>query len=110
MLKSVGLAVESITAHFSPSRDPEEKIRLGNSLLSPAISQLVLGQLCPAIKNILQDGLKAFKLDLIVGQRRNKPWSVVEALTQPGIYLMIFTIINYYYRILQLYKGGVYYI
>ncbi|KAG9263317.1 iporin [Astyanax mexicanus] len=84
MLKSVGLAVESITAHFSPSRDPEEKIRLGNSLLSPAISQLVLGQLCPAIKNILQDGLKAFKLDLIVGQRRNKPWSVVEALTQPG--------------------------
>ncbi|XP_072514484.1 AP-4 complex accessory subunit RUSC2 isoform X2 [Salminus brasiliensis] len=84
MLKTIGLAVDLITAHFSPGRDPEEKIRLGNSLLCPSISQLVLSQLCPAIRNILQDGLKAFKLDLIVGQRHNKPWSVVEASTQPG--------------------------
>ncbi|KAI4876348.1 hypothetical protein NFI96_017813, partial [Prochilodus magdalenae] len=84
MLKAVSLAVDLITAHFSSGRDSEEKIRLGNSSLCPSISQLVLGQLCPAIRNILQDGLKAFKLDLIVGQRRNKPWSVVEASTRPG--------------------------
>ncbi|XP_017552748.1 iporin [Pygocentrus nattereri] len=84
MLKSVSLAVDFITAHFGSGRDSEEKIRLGKSSLCPSISQLVLSQLCPAIRNILQDGLKAFKLDLIIGQRRNKPWSVVEASTQPG--------------------------
>ncbi|KAK1800899.1 hypothetical protein P4O66_005562 [Electrophorus voltai] len=61
------------------------KIRLGNSLLCPSISKLVLGQLCPAIRNILQDGLKAFKHDLVVGQQHNKPWSVVEASSQPGV-------------------------
>uniref|UniRef100_A0AAR2L3Y3 RUN domain-containing protein n=1 Tax=Pygocentrus nattereri TaxID=42514 RepID=A0AAR2L3Y3_PYGNA len=85
MLKSVSLAVDFITAHFGSGRDSEEKIRLGKSSLCPSISQLVLSQLCPAIRNILQDGLKAFKLDLIIGQRRNKPWSVVEASTQPGL-------------------------
>ncbi|XP_036450330.1 iporin [Colossoma macropomum] len=84
MLKSVSLAVDLITAHFGSGRDSEEKIRLGKSSLCPSISQLVLSQLCPAIRNVLQDGLKAFKLDLIVGQRRNKPWSVVEASIRPG--------------------------
>ncbi|KAF5897675.1 iporin isoform X1, partial [Clarias magur] len=57
--------------------------RLGNSSLCPGISRLVLDQLCPAIRDILQDGLRPFKLDLIVGRRSNKPWSVVEAATQP---------------------------
>ncbi|XP_026862230.2 iporin [Electrophorus electricus] len=84
LLKTVSSAVDLITAHFSSYRDLEEKIRLGNSLLCPSISKLVLGQLCPAIRNILQDGLKAFKHDLVVGQQHNKPWSVVEASSQPG--------------------------
>ncbi|XP_053331969.1 AP-4 complex accessory subunit RUSC2 [Clarias gariepinus] len=84
MLKSLSAAVDLITAHFSSSSDPNEKFRLGNSLLCPRISQLVLDQLCPAIRDVLQDGLRPFKLDLIVGQRSNKPWSVVEAATQPG--------------------------
>ncbi|KAB5543793.1 hypothetical protein PHYPO_G00083710 [Pangasianodon hypophthalmus] len=84
MLKSLSVAVDLITAHFSSCTDPNEKFRLGNSSLCPRISQLVLDQLCPAFRNILQDGLRPFKLDLIVGQRSNKPWSVVEASTQPG--------------------------
>ncbi|KAK2823740.1 hypothetical protein Q7C36_020340 [Tachysurus vachellii] len=84
LLKSLSVAVELITAHFSSCTDPNEKFRLGNSSLCPQISQLVLDQLCPAFWNILQDGLRPFKLDLIVGQRSNKPWSVVEASTQPG--------------------------
>ncbi|XP_066507410.1 AP-4 complex accessory subunit RUSC2 [Hoplias malabaricus] len=84
MLKALRSAVDLITAHFSSTTDPEVRIRLGTSSLCPGVSQMVLGQLCPAIRNILQDGLKAFKLDLIVGQRRNKPWRVVEAATRPG--------------------------
>ncbi|KAL1266843.1 hypothetical protein QQF64_002518 [Cirrhinus molitorella] len=84
MLKAVSLAVDLIMTHFNSRRDPEEKIRLGNSSLCTTISHLVLKQLYPAIQNILQDGLKAFKLDLIVGQRRNKLWNVVEATARPG--------------------------
>ncbi|KAF7700816.1 uncharacterized protein LOC124393884 [Silurus meridionalis] len=84
MLKSLSKAVDLITAHFSSGTDPNEKFRVGNSSLCPKISQLVLDHLCPAFRNILQDGLRPFKLDLIVGQRSNKPWSVVEASTKPG--------------------------
>ncbi|XP_051540077.1 AP-4 complex accessory subunit RUSC2-like isoform X2 [Myxocyprinus asiaticus] len=84
MLKAVSLAVDQITAHFSSRQDPEEKIRLENSSLCTSISQLVHKQLCPAIQNILYNGLKAYKLDLIIGQRRNKLWNVIEATAQPG--------------------------
>ncbi|XP_051973260.1 AP-4 complex accessory subunit RUSC2 [Xyrauchen texanus] len=81
MLKGVSLAVDLITAHFSSRRDPEISL---HSSLCTSISQRVLKQLCPAIQNILQDGLKAYKLDLIIGQRRNKLWNVVEATARPG--------------------------
>ncbi|XP_051764451.1 AP-4 complex accessory subunit RUSC2 isoform X3 [Ctenopharyngodon idella] len=84
MLKAVSLAVDLITAHFNSRQDPGEKIRLGNSSLCTTISHLVLKQLYPAIQNILQDGLKAYKLDLIIGKRRNKLWNIVEATAQPG--------------------------
>uniref|UniRef100_A0A671RD97 RUN domain-containing protein n=1 Tax=Sinocyclocheilus anshuiensis TaxID=1608454 RepID=A0A671RD97_9TELE len=85
MLKAVSLPVDLIMAHFNSRRDPEEKIRLGNSLLCTTMSYLVLKKLCPAIQNILQDGLKAYQLDLIIGQRRNKLWNVVEATARPGL-------------------------
>ncbi|XP_056322114.1 AP-4 complex accessory subunit RUSC2 [Danio aesculapii] len=81
MLKAVSLAVNNITAHLNSRRDPEEKIRLGNSLV---INHLVIKQLYPRIQNILQDGLKAYTLDLIIGQRRNKLWNVIEATARPG--------------------------
>uniref|UniRef100_A0A671TC04 RUN domain-containing protein n=1 Tax=Sinocyclocheilus anshuiensis TaxID=1608454 RepID=A0A671TC04_9TELE len=86
MLKAVSLAVDLIMAHFNSRQDPEEKIRLGNSLLCTTISSLVLKQLYLAIQNILQDGLKAYKLDLIIGQRHNKLWNIVEATARPGLY------------------------
>ncbi|XP_077099111.1 AP-4 complex accessory subunit RUSC2 isoform X3 [Siphateles boraxobius] len=84
MLKAVSLAVDLIIAHFNSRQDPEEKIRLGNSSLCTTISILVLKQLYPAIQNILQDGLKAYKFDLIIGKRFNKLWNIVEATAQPG--------------------------
>ncbi|XP_067289772.1 AP-4 complex accessory subunit RUSC2 isoform X2 [Pseudorasbora parva] len=84
MLKAVSFAVDLIIAHFNSRQEPEEKIRLGNSSLCTTISVLVLEQLYPAIQTILQDGLKAYKLDLIIGKRRNKLWNIVEATAQPG--------------------------
>lgn len=60
------------------------QMRLGNSSWSPTIAGLVLEHLCPTIQNILEDGLRDHKLDLIIGQRRNHSWSVVEVSTRIG--------------------------
>ncbi|XP_077202761.1 LOW QUALITY PROTEIN: AP-4 complex accessory subunit RUSC2 [Paroedura picta] len=84
LVKAINTAVDLIVAHFGTSRDPGVKAKLGNSSVSPNVGHLVLKYLCPAIRGILRDGLKAHVLDVIVGQRRNVPWSVVEASTQLG--------------------------
>ncbi|XP_034752480.1 iporin isoform X2 [Etheostoma cragini] len=84
LLRSVSTAVDLIMAHFGSSRDPDEKMRLGNSSCSPTIAGLALEHLCPAIQNILEDGLRDHKLDFIIGQRRNHSWSVVEVSTRIG--------------------------
>ncbi|XP_069482893.1 AP-4 complex accessory subunit RUSC2 isoform X2 [Ambystoma mexicanum] len=84
LVKAINTAVDLIVAHFGTSRDPGVKAKLGNSSVSPNVGHLILKYLCPAIRNILGDGLKAYVLDMIIGQRRNTPWSVVEASTQLG--------------------------
>ncbi|XP_067888838.1 AP-4 complex accessory subunit RUSC2 isoform X2 [Heterodontus francisci] len=84
LVKAVNTAVDLIVAHFGTSRDPGVKAKLGNSSVSPNVGHLVLKYLCPAMKNVLQDGLKAYVLDMIVGQRKNLPWTVIEASTQLG--------------------------
>ncbi|KAM3874343.1 AP-4 complex accessory subunit RUSC2 [Diretmus argenteus] len=84
LLRSVNMAVDLIMAHFGSSRDPEEKMRLGNSSCSPTITGLVLEHFCPTIQSILEDGLRDHKLDLIIGQHRNHTWSVVEVSTNTG--------------------------
>ncbi|XP_061555371.1 AP-4 complex accessory subunit RUSC2 [Phycodurus eques] len=84
LLRSVSRAVDLIIAHFGNSRDPKEKMRLGNSYLSAMMASLVLDHLCPAIQNILEDGLRDHKLDVVIGQRRNSSWTVVEVSTKPG--------------------------
>uniref|UniRef100_A0A1A8KYQ6 RUN and SH3 domain containing 2 n=1 Tax=Nothobranchius kuhntae TaxID=321403 RepID=A0A1A8KYQ6_NOTKU len=84
LLRSVSNAVDLLMAHFGRSRDPDEKMRLGNSSYSPTVSGLVLEHLCPAIQNILEDGLRDHKLDFIIGQRRNHSWNVVDISTRAG--------------------------
>ncbi|KAG5281131.1 hypothetical protein AALO_G00067760 [Alosa alosa] len=84
LVKAINTAVDLIVAHFGTSRDPGVKAKLGNSSVSPNVGHLILKYLCPAIREILQDGLRSYVLDLIIGQRRNQPWSVVEASTQLG--------------------------
>ncbi|XP_041044544.1 iporin isoform X5 [Carcharodon carcharias] len=84
LVKAVNTAVDLIVAHFGTSRDPGVKAKLGNSSVSPNVGHLVLKYLCPAMKNVLQDGLKAYILDMIIGQRKNLPWTVIEASTQLG--------------------------
>ncbi|CAM4667162.1 AP-4 complex accessory subunit RUSC2 isoform X1 [Lepidochelys kempii] len=84
LVKAINTAVDLIVAHFGSSRDPGVKAKLGNSSVSPNVGHLILKYLCPAIRDILSDGLKAYVLDVIIGQRKNTPWSVVEASTQLG--------------------------
>ncbi|XP_051514932.1 AP-4 complex accessory subunit RUSC2-like isoform X2 [Myxocyprinus asiaticus] len=84
LVRAINTAVDLIVAHFGISRDAGVKNKLGNSSVSPNVGHLILKYLCPAIREILHDGLKAYVLDLIIGQRKNRPWSVVEASTQLG--------------------------
>ncbi|XP_034027066.1 iporin isoform X2 [Thalassophryne amazonica] len=84
LVKAVNMAVDLIVAHFGTSRDPDVKAKLGNSWVSPNVGHLILKYLCPALREVLQDGLKAYVLDLIIGQRRCQPWILVEASTQLG--------------------------
>ncbi|XP_053888888.1 AP-4 complex accessory subunit RUSC2 isoform X3 [Malaclemys terrapin pileata] len=84
LVKAINTAVDLIVAHFGTSREPGVKAKLGNSSVSPNVGHLILKYLCPAIRDILSDGLKAYVLDVIIGQRKNTPWSVVEASTQLG--------------------------
>uniref|UniRef100_A0A673X749 RUN and SH3 domain containing 2 n=2 Tax=Salmo trutta TaxID=8032 RepID=A0A673X749_SALTR len=84
LVKAINTAVDLIVAHFGTSRDPDVKAKLGNSWVSPNVGHLILKYLCPALTEVLGDGLKAYVLDLIIGQRRNQPWSLVEASTQLG--------------------------
>ena len=69
------------------------QMRLGNSSRSSTIGGLVLEHLCPTIQNVLLDGLRDHKLDLIIGQIPNHSWSMVEAFTQAGSYGDHFTFI-----------------
>ncbi|XP_058911193.1 AP-4 complex accessory subunit RUSC1 isoform X14 [Kogia breviceps] len=84
LLIAVSASVDKIISHFGAARNLVQKAQLGDSRLSPDVGHLVLTTLCPALHALVADGLKPFWKDLITGQRRSNPWSVVEASVKPG--------------------------
>uniref|UniRef100_A0A8C9DU19 RUN and SH3 domain containing 1 n=1 Tax=Prolemur simus TaxID=1328070 RepID=A0A8C9DU19_PROSS len=84
LLVAVSASVDKIISHFGAARNLVQKAQLGDSRLSPDVGHLVLTTLCPALHALVADGLKPFQKDLITGQRRSSPWSVVEASVKPG--------------------------
>ncbi|KAM9264456.1 AP-4 complex accessory subunit RUSC1 [Morus bassanus] len=84
LLIAVSSAVDKIIAHFSTARNLVQKAQLGDSRLSPDVGYLLLHTLCPALYALVEDGLKPFQKDVITGQRKNSPWSVVEASVKTG--------------------------
>lgn len=84
LLIAVSTAVDKIIAHFSTARNLVQKAQLGDSWLSPDVGYLLLHTLCPALYGLVEDGLKPFQKDVITGQRRNSPWSLVEASVKTG--------------------------
>ncbi|XP_074785253.1 AP-4 complex accessory subunit RUSC1 isoform X2 [Athene noctua] len=84
LLIAVSAAVDKIIAHFSAARNLVQKAQLGDSRLSPDVGYLLLHTLCPALYALVEDGLKPFQKDVITGQRKNSPWSVVEASVKTG--------------------------
>ncbi|XP_067169333.1 AP-4 complex accessory subunit RUSC1 isoform X1 [Apteryx mantelli] len=84
LLVAVSASVDKIVAHFSAARNLVQKAQLGDSWLSPDVGYLLLHTLCPALYALVEDGLKPFQKDVITGQRKNSPWSVVEASVKPG--------------------------
>ncbi|NXC24904.1 RUSC1 protein, partial [Campylorhamphus procurvoides] len=84
LLVAVSSAVDKVIAHFSTARNLVQKAQLGDSRLSPDVVYLLLHTLCPALYALVEDGLKPFQKDVITGQRKNSPWSVVEASVKTG--------------------------
>ncbi|KAJ7417402.1 RUN and SH3 domain containing 1 [Willisornis vidua] len=84
LLVAVSSAVDKVIAHFSTARNLVQKAQLGDSRLSPDVGYLLLHTLCPALYALVEDGLKPFQKDVITGQRKNSPWSVVEASVKTG--------------------------
>ncbi|XP_074665559.1 AP-4 complex accessory subunit RUSC1 isoform X1 [Strix aluco] len=84
LLVALSAAVDKIIAHFSAARNLVQKAQLGDSRLSPDVGYLLLHTLCPALYALVEDGLKPFQKDVITGQRKNSPWSVVEASVKTG--------------------------
>ncbi|KAM9114561.1 AP-4 complex accessory subunit RUSC1 [Pangshura tecta] len=84
LLVGISASVEKLIAHFSTARSLVQKTQLGDSWLSPDVSYLLLSTLCPALYALVADGLKPFQKDIITGQRRSSPWSVVEASVKLG--------------------------
>ncbi|KAM8986510.1 AP-4 complex accessory subunit RUSC1 isoform 1-T1 [Ara ararauna] len=84
LLIAISAAVDKVIAHFSSARNLVQKAQLGDSRLSPDVGYLLLHTLCPALYALVEDGLKPFQKDVITGQRRNSPWSVVEASVKAG--------------------------
>lgn len=78
------VVLRQIPCCFSHPTSHVFQAKLGNSWVSPNVGHLILKYLCPALHEVLQDGLKPYILDLIIGQRRCQPWSLVEASTQLG--------------------------
>ncbi|XP_026140213.1 uncharacterized protein rusc1 isoform X3 [Carassius auratus] len=90
LVNSVSVAVEAILAQFSSSRTVVQKFYSvdetlsGDSSVNPCLGRLVLQYLCPALRNLLSDGLKPHQSDLIAGRRPNSTWRLVQASTKPG--------------------------
>ncbi|XP_064257622.1 AP-4 complex accessory subunit RUSC1 isoform X2 [Passer domesticus] len=84
LLVAVSSAVDKVIAHFSTARNLVQKAQLGDSRLNPDVGYLLLHTLCPALCALVEDGLKPFQKDVITGQRKNSPWSVVEASVKTG--------------------------
>ncbi|XP_078579421.1 uncharacterized protein LOC144863760 isoform X3 [Branchiostoma floridae x Branchiostoma japonicum] len=84
LVSAVNSAVDAILDHFGEAREPAAKARLGNSSKTPNIGHLVLRYLCPAVLALVEDGLRPFLRNPIVGRVKNNVWNVVEASTQMG--------------------------
>ncbi|XP_028836040.1 RUN and SH3 domain-containing protein 1 isoform X5 [Denticeps clupeoides] len=87
LVSAVSVAVEAILSQFNSSRTLVQKSLLalsGDSSVNPSLGRLVLQCLCPALRNLLSDGLKPHQSDLIAGRRPNSPWGLVQASTKTG--------------------------
>uniref|UniRef100_A0A3B1JFN1 RUN domain-containing protein n=1 Tax=Astyanax mexicanus TaxID=7994 RepID=A0A3B1JFN1_ASTMX len=82
LVSVVSVAVEAILAQFSSSRTLV--LSPGDSSVNPTLGRLVLQCLCPALRDLLSDGLKPHQSDLIAGRRPNSPWGLVQASTKPA--------------------------
>ncbi|KAJ1520827.1 hypothetical protein ONE63_003918 [Megalurothrips usitatus] len=83
LVVAVSDAVEEVISHFNGASTPGECSRLGDSALTPAVANSVIGTLCPALYAVLSDGLLP-NIATAFGDISNSVWQVVEASAQQG--------------------------
>ncbi|XP_025081046.1 uncharacterized protein LOC112556346 isoform X2 [Pomacea canaliculata] len=87
VLRGVIEASEALVRHFAQARDPFDKVRLGSFQETPAIGALVVTMLCPAIEQVVHDGLKSFLTGFhIFGKIHISTWRVAESSAEIGPY------------------------
>ncbi|XP_061180531.1 uncharacterized protein LOC133189134 [Saccostrea echinata] len=87
MLIEVCQVSEVILNHFSTAKNPFDKLRLGSSADTPEIGDLILNRLCPALNQVVGDGLKPFLNGFQMFGRVNiTVWKVAEISAEQGPY------------------------
>ncbi|XP_064645968.1 uncharacterized protein LOC135499238 [Lineus longissimus] len=77
LVLEVGRAVEVVQSHYSQAMNSQERVHLGTSSDCPKVGSLLLSHVCPALYNLLGDGLKP-RTHSFIGQIKNNLWKVVE--------------------------------
>nr|XP_022307094.1 uncharacterized protein LOC111113269 isoform X2 [Crassostrea virginica] len=87
LLTEVSRVSEVILNHFSAAQNPFDKLRLGSSADTREIGDLVLNRLCPALNQVVGNGLKPFLNGFQMFGRVNVTvWKVAEISAEQGPY------------------------
>ncbi|KAK3577364.1 hypothetical protein CHS0354_008460 [Potamilus streckersoni] len=85
LFRNVSQAAEILVKHFAKSVDTFDKLRLGNTAECPEIGDIVLTKLCPAVSEIIADGMKSYLPGLhMFGRVQVTVWKIVEASLEIG--------------------------
>ncbi|KAK3094374.1 hypothetical protein FSP39_000921 [Pinctada imbricata] len=87
MLTEVCQAAELLVNHFNNAKNPFDKLRLGSSADCEEVGDLVIKKLCPALRQVVGDGLKPHLTGFqMFGRVQINVWKVAELSAEQGPY------------------------
>ncbi|ESO86569.1 hypothetical protein LOTGIDRAFT_235361 [Lottia gigantea] len=87
LLSNITRAAETLVLHFAQARDPFDKLRLGSVAETPEVGTLVFKELCPAMEQVIEDGMKPHRTGIhVFGKIHITPWRIAEMSAEVGPY------------------------